>query len=393
MRRNISKHSGNGALHAEITRTIHAAAPADWNRLRGTDFPFMRHEFLAALESAGCVGTGSGWDPHHVLLRGDDDELLGAMPLYSKTNSWGEFVFDWAWADAYHRAGIGYYPKLVSAVPYTPASSPRFLVAPGQNSAQICRALLGAAVKCAKREDASSLHVLFPDADEARILADAGLLIRKDCQFHWHNDNYADFEDFLGEFTAAKRKKVKRERRRVHEAGISFRILSGEHLDADTWGRIMPLYASSFWRRGREPYLNAEFFLELSRRLPDSLVVFLAEHRGEPIATAICYRGRDALFGRYWGSAGRYHSLHFETCYYQGIEYCIAQGISRFEPGTQGEHKISRGFVPTETWSAHWLSHPQFAAAIDDYLDRERDYIDEYISAAREHVPYRKKIV
>jgi len=378
-------------MRVEIADAVKSVDPGQWNSLTGTDSPFLRHEFLAAMESAGCVGKDTGWNPCHVLLYDDQGLLAGAMPLYRKTNSWGEFVFDFAWADAYRQAGLHYYPKLVSAIPYTPATGHRCLIASGQDPSALLGALIDAARQLAEKIHASSVHLLFPTLQEAKLLERDGLLIRKDCQFHWHNRDYACFDDFLGELTSVKRKKLRRERRRIDEAGISFQILHGDELDADTWRKIMPLYASSFWRRGREPYLNEEFFVEVSARLPRQVVVILAMHENEPIATAICFRSNDTLYGRYWGSTGRYHSLHFETCYYQGIDYCIANGLKNFEPGTQGEHKISRGFVPTETWSAHWLSQPQFAAAIDHYLDRERVYIDEYMDAVRKHVPYRRE--
>ncbi len=377
-------------MRAEIINSINDVDAAAWNRLQGTDSPFLRHEFFAAMESSGSTGTGTGWHPCHVTLHDDQHQLIGAMPLYQKTNSWGEFVFDWAWADAYHHAGLKYYPKLVSAIPYTPATGARFLFATGQDAENIAQIMLGVAIELTEKMQASSLHFLFPTAIEAEQLNREGFLIRKDCQFHWHNRDYHCFDDFLDELTSLKRKKLRRERRRIKESGISFRILHGHELDDDAWQTIMPLYSSSFWRRGKEPYLNERFFRTISRTLPERIVVMLALLKQEPIATAICFRSDNTLFGRYWGSSGRYHSLHFETCYYQGIDYCITNGLERFEPGTQGEHKISRGFVPTETWSAHWLSHPQFAAAIDDYLDRERHYIDEYMDAARQHVPYRK---
>jgi predicted N-acyltransferase len=251
--------------------------------------------------------------------------------------------------------------------------------------------LFEAARELAEQLELSSLHLLFPTSHEADRLKRLGLLIRKDCQFHWQNHGYDSFEDFLAELTSIKRKKLRRERRRIAESGISIRALHGDELDAATWEKIMPLYASSFWRRGREPYLNQAFFVTITRTLPEQIVVFLAVYNREPIAVAVCFRSADTLYGRYWGSSGRYHSLHFETCYYQGIDYCIANGLSRFEPGTQGEHKIARGFVPTETWSAHWLSHPQFAAAIDEYIDRESDYIDDYMDAVQGHVPYKKR--
>jgi len=377
-------------LRTHITDDISAIESTEWNALSGTDCPFLRHEFLATLESTGCVGPGTGWHPCHVILHDDDGRLTGAMPLYRKTNSWGEFVFDFAWADAYRHAGLHYYPKLVSAIPFTPTTGPRTLAAPDQDEPEIINLLLDAGRSHATELGLSSLHILFPSQQEADLYENEGMLIRKDCQFHWHNRGYGAFDDFLGELTSAKRKKLRRERRRIAEAGIGFRIATGGELGDRDWDALMPLYASSFWRRGREPYLNQEFFRRVSQALPEQIVVIIAEFQHEPIATAICFRSDDTLYGRYWGSSGRYHSLHFETCYYQGIDYCIENELTRFEPGTQGEHKIARGFVPTETWSAHWLSHPQFAAAIDDYLDRERGYIDEYIDAVNEHVPYRK---
>jgi predicted N-acyltransferase len=377
-------------MHAEIIHAIASIDSSDWNRLQGTDIPFLRHEFLATLEATACVGAAAGWRPCHVALFDQKGTLVGAMPLYEKMNSWGEFVFDFAWANAYQQAGLQYYPKLVSAIPFTPATSSRCLTMPGSDQREILKALIDAARRHAGDIGASSLHLLFPTPDEARSMREEGLLIRKDCQFHWHNRDYRHFEDFLGELTAVKRKKLRRERRRIHEAGISFRILHGDELDADDWDEIMPLYASSFLRRGRQPYLNRDFFIEISRQLPAEIVVFLAVLEEESIAVAICFQSNDTLFGRYWGSSGRHHSLHFETCYYQGIEYCIENGLARFEPGTQGEHKISRGFGPAETWSAHWLSHPRFAEAIDDYLLRERSYIDEYIDAVKDHEPYRR---
>jgi predicted N-acyltransferase len=377
-------------MRAEIVDEIGVVEAADWNRLSGTDLPFLRHEFLAALETTGCVGQGTGWHPRHVILRTEHGNLAGAMPLYEKTNPWGEFVFDFAWADAYRQAGLNYYPKLVSTVPFTPATGSRCLVAPDEDPQSVLRQLVDAARQYATDSNFSSFHLLFPGAPEADELSRQGFLIRKDCQFHWHNRGYRDFEDFLGVLTSVKRKKLRRERRRMLEAGITFQTLHGHEIDSETWRSIMPLYASTFLRRGREPYLNEAFFVEVSRKIPDQVVVIVARHEEELIAAAICFRSSDALFGRYWGCSSRFHSLHFETCYYQGIDYCIANNLARFEPGTQGEHKISRGFVPAETWSAHWLSHPRFAAAINDYLDRERDYIDEYMDAVREHEPYRR---
>ncbi len=377
-------------MRIEIAGDLARVPARDWNALLGVEYPFLRHEFLQTLAETGCTGGRSGWEPHHLLLRDANGTLVGALPLYRKMSSHGEFVFDWAWADAYRRAGLDYFPKLVSAVPFTPATSPRLLIASGQPAARIATCLINGAIDQAQQLEASSVHVLFPVASEYPAWIDAGFMPRKDCQFHWHNRGYADFEAFLAGFTAEKRKKARRERRRVAEAGITFEHLTGAELDAERWHRLMPLYADTFWRRGREPYLNEAFFRRLATPLPDNLLVIVASLRGEPVATAICYRSATTLYGRYWGSTGAYHSLHFEPCYYQGIDYCIAHGLTTFEPGTQGEHKISRGFVPTETHSAHWRSHPRFARAIDQYLDRERAHIDEYMVMAGDHVPYRK---
>jgi len=376
-------------VRAEFKNTIKAIDPTAWNALTGAKQPFLRHEFLASIEDSGSVGPGTGWLPRHAVLYGNG-QLVAALPLYEKTDSWGEFVFDFAWANAYQQAGLNYYPKLVSAVPFTPVTGPRFLVAPGYDFAELAGMLINATQQLAAAQGISSWHVLFADQRDHEILERSGLLLRKDCQFHWHNRGYSTFDDFLGELRSVKRKKLRRERRRIQESGITFRHLGGADLTADLWRDIMPLYASSFLRRGREPYLNQAFFEHFAARMPEHILVILAEYRNEAIASAICFLSEDTLYGRYWGSSARYHSLHFETCYYQGIEYCITNGLQHFEPGTQGEHKISRGFEPSETWSAHWLSHPQFADAVDAYLDRERAYTDDYIDAVRDHIPFRR---
>lgn len=355
--------------------------------------PFVRHEFLLALEDSGCASPATGWHPCHLLCEDDQGLLIGVMPLYLKTNPYGEFVFDFAWANAYSRAGLGYYPKLVSAVPFTPATGPRLLAKNGDPTriAALQQCLLRAARELAHANGASSLHLLFPDATALTAATTAGMLVRKDCQFHWHNRGYTDFADFLGGFTAVKRKKTQRERRRVREAGIEFSARDGNELNAADWDAIMPLYADTFLRRGREPYLNRDFFQRICQSMPASVVVFCGADAAGLTAVAICFRSPTTLYGRYWGASRFVDSLHFETCYYQGIEYCIQQGLQSFEPGTQGEHKLSRGFVPEPTWSAHWLSHPQFAAAVDDYLARERAHVDEYINVLGEHIPYKQQ--
>lgn len=374
-------------LKLESLPSLTSVAPGEWNALAGGN-PFLRHEFLIALERNGCVGPGTGWQPCPITATDGGGRLVGALPLYVKHDSRGEFVFDWSWADAYERAGGHYYPKLVASVPFTPATGPRLLTAPGADGE--AAALLEAAVELRDRLNASSLHFLFPEDREHRVLADAGFLPRKSCQFHWHNDGYADFDDFLSRFSSAKRKKARRERRRIAESDVSFEHRLGDELGEADWDAVFELHARTFLLRGRRPYLNREFFAEVSRTMPENVVVILARHGGMPIATAICFRGGGTLYGRYWGSVADFHSLHFETCYYQGIDYCIREGLERFEPGTQGEHKISRGFTPSATWSWHLLGDPGFHAAVEEFLSRETTHVDAYMEYLGDHVPYRR---
>ncbi len=376
-------------MKVRVLDGIAAIAGDDWNALAGRDYPFLRHEFLALAEATGSVSPDAGWIPRHLVLY-DGTQPRAAMPLYEKSHSWGEFVFDWAWADAYHRAGLDYYPKLVSAVPFTPAPSKRILCADA-NDTEAAGILIGAATALAEETGCSSVHVLFPEATEVPQLEESGLLVRKDCQFHWHNHGYGSFDDFLATFTAAKRKKAKRDRRKVAENGIRFRHLQGSDLDAATWSVVYSLIARTFALRGSLPYFNQAFFSGLSGQLPDNLLVILAERDSRPIGAAVFYVSDTTLYGRYWGSDGHYDALHFETCYYQGIDYCIENGLQLFEPGTQGEHKIARGFAPVSTWSAHWLAHPEFANAIERYLDAEGQHVDRYIDAVDGHTPYKNK--
>ncbi len=359
----------------------------DWNALVGDDFPFLRHEFLQAAEDSGSVSPQNGWSPRHLTIH-HGRRLRAAMPLYEKSHSWGEFVFDWAWANAYEQAGLHYYPKLVSAVPFTPAPSRRLLLS-SPDDTKTAAALLQAGLALAEETDCSSLHILFPTPAELPFLKEAGLLIRKDCQFHWHNNDYRCFDDFLATFTSVKRKKVRRDRRRVKESGIRFRRIRGAHIDAETWSVVYRLISRTFMLRGAIPYYNEVFFRDISAKIPEGILVIIAELDSVPVAAAVFFESDHSLYGRYWGSDGDYDALHFETCYYQGIDYCIETGKQVFEPGTQGEHKISRGFLPVSTWSAHWLAHPQFAGAIEQYLDAEGKHIDRYMDAIDSHTPYK----
>jgi uncharacterized protein len=363
--------------------------PREWNALAGAASPFLRHEFLAALEHTGCVGPGTGWEPCPVTLH-DELGLAAAAPAYVKSHSYGEFVFDFAWAQAYARHGRRYYPKLVLAVPFTPATGPRLLVRAGLDRAASAQRLLAGIEHLAASRRLSSVHALFLDEPARAACERAGWLLRRDCQFHWTNRGYETFDAYLETFTAEKRKKARRERRRVAEAGIRFATRFGADLDPELLDRVYGFHRETFLRHGNEPYLTREFFSEIARTLGEALMVKVAMHRSTPVAAAVFFWSEEALYGRYWGSAADYHSLHFETCYHQGIEFCIERGVRGFEPGTQGEHKVSRGFEPALTWSAHYISDPAFREAIGDYLEREGGAIDDYAAEVREHVPYRK---
>ncbi len=362
-----------------------------WNALEGgIDSPFLRHEFIAGLEQYGCVGEKWGWHPRHLLLESDEGGLLGAMPLYLKENSYGEFVFDWSWADAYQRAGLSYYPKLVCGIPYSPVSGPRLLVADGVNRVEVKRRLGEAALAYARSEGVSSLHINFTGEEETSTLVSLGMMRRTGTQFHWFNRSYDSFDDYLATFTSSKRKKLKRERRRVSEQGIEIEVLDGHQATAEQWHTFTRFYLATFDKHWGHATLNEGFFAHLGETLPDSVVLVMAKHQGEYVAAALSLRSADTLYGRHWGCQEEFHSLHFELCYYQGIEYCIANGLGRFEPGAQGEHKVGRGFEPVPTWSAHWLGNQQFASAVSSYLAHEHDAMQEYMDELRGHLPYRR---
>jgi len=372
----------------ELHRSIHGVPQREWNALGDRHDPFTRHEFLAALERTRCIGRGSGWEPRYLTLH-DGRGLAAAVAAFVKTHSFGEFVFDFAWAKAYERVGRRYYPKLTVAAPFTPATGPRLLVRPDLDRAVLGARLLAELEQHAHSQGISGVHALFLDEPARAACARRGWLLRRDCQFHWSNRGYASFEEYLGTFTAEKRKKARRERRRVAEAGVRFETRLGGELDEALLDRIYELHRDTFVRHGHEPYLTRAFFSEAARTLPDALMVKLALHQRTVVAAAVFFCSANALFGRYWGAASDYHSLHFETCYHQGIEFCIERRIARFEPGTQGEHKVSRGFEPAITWSAHYIADADFRAAIGDYLAREGAAVEAYAHEVQAHVPYR----
>jgi predicted N-acyltransferase len=372
----------------EFRRSIRDLPREEWNALGANGNPFARHEFLAALESAHCVGRDSGWEPRYLTLR-DAHGLAAAAAAFVKTHSFGEFVFDFAWARGYERLGRRYYPKLTLATPFTPATGPRLLLRADLDPDSLAERLLRELEQYATSHGLSGVHALFLDEPARAACARRGWLMRRDCQFHWTNRGYASFEEYLATFTAEKRKKARRERRRVAEAGVHFETRLGGELDAALLDTIYALHRDTFLRHGHEPYLTRAFFGEIARTLPESLMVKLARRGRSVVAVAIFFCSQQALFGRYWGAADDYHSLHFEACYHQGIEFCIERQIACFEPGTQGEHKVSRGFEPAITWSAHYIADADFRAAIGEYLAREGAAVEAYALEVQGHVPYR----
>ena len=358
-----------------------------WNTLVLDGYPFLRHEFLLAMETHGCVGEYAGWIPRHIAVYDNGNRLVGAMPLYEKHNSWGEFVFDHAWADAYHRAGLDYYPKLVNAIPFTPATGQRLLL-PAENAAATGTRLLSGARQVMRLGEFSGIHSLFLGERDFGLLSSPETLLRIDCQFHWHNRDYASFEEFLATLKAKKRKNIRQERRRVRDAGVRLRRLDGHSASEGDWRTFTRLYRRIYDRKFGAPAFNLEFFLDVATRMPDQVVLVLADLDGETVAGALMFCDDHVLYGRHWGADRHVDCLHFEACYYQGIEVCIERGLQRFDPGAQGEHKLARGFMPTETRSLHWIAQDPFRHAIANFVTREQRGVRGYMDAAEAHSPY-----
>ncbi len=386
---NISATEWDSLLEPELTPQQLVDWPAKRDHLNSGVSPFLQHEFLAAIERHQCVGQQHGWIPRHIVIY-DQEIAVAASPLYIKTNSYGEFVFDWAWADAYQRSGLMYYPKLVSSIPYTPATGQRLLVKPGQNQTPLRQLLIETTIQLAKQENMSSIHWLFPDPDD-RVALDMGeLLQRIDTQFHWRNDQYKTFDDFLQTLTSSRRKKLKRERKRAAEQKVTIRCVEGSQATEEDITQADFFYRTTFDKKSGYASFNANFFKDIAHNIKNCLVIFFAEQNNETIAASICYRSGSALYGRHWGCSKEIHSLHFELCYYQGIEYCINNNLQLFEPGAQGEHKISRGFLPVPVYSVHWINHPEFKNAISQYLANEIPVIRDYILELETHSPYKE---
>ena len=371
-------------LSAKISTDLSEISADEWNSLRQHDSPFTRHEFLRALEQNGCLHD-YGWYPCHIILRDKQGTLHAALPMYAKMNNYGEFVFDWAWEQAYDAHGINYYPKMVAAIPYTPVGGERLL----------CRndsykdTLINVAIKVAEHQSYSGMHWLFPNESDNLHLQRHRLAFRVDCQYHWYNNAYHSFDDFLSTLRSKKRKMIQRERRLVREQKIAIKLLHGDEISADLWQEIHDLYSSIFNVKSGLPTLSRAFFEEIGRTMPESVVVVLAMRGNQVTACAINLRSADTLYGRHWGVRDYHDCLHFETCYYAGIEYCIRNGLKRFEPGAGGEHKLARGFLPTVTQSAHWLAHPGFMAAAIKFCTHEQSAVAQYIEDSWSYLPYR----
>jgi predicted N-acyltransferase len=352
----------------------------------------LSHAFFHALHQSACATADSGWLPQFITLWDEAPDaaaaspaprLRAAMPLYLKSHSYGEYVFDWAWAEAYQRQGLAYYPKLLAAIPFSPVSGPRLLAATSAERSALVRAALALA------RNVSSLHVLFPQPAEAALMQSAGMILRSGVQFHWTNPGYASFDEFLAQLSRDKRKKIRQERRKVSDAGVSFRRLCGSDIQESDWVFFARCYNRTYREHRSTPYLNLEFFQRLGLTMPQHVLLVVAERNGRPIASALNLYSADTLYGRYWGAMEYVPCLHFEACYYQALEFCIERNIRVFEGGAQGEHKLARGFLPVKTLSAHWLARPEFSGAVERFLTREQRGIAHYVDELNEHSPYK----
>lgn len=370
--------------HVRQVKSILDVPAAAWNGLTDSDQPFVQHGFLAALEASGSVGVDNGWQPAHLLIEDGDNNLIAAAPLYAKGHSYGEFVFDFAWANAYRQVGLDYYPKLVNAIPFTPVAGPRLLAKDEQARALLAQQLTA----LPEALGVSSLHTLFGDDEATSDMTALGASTRRGCQYRWFNHGYADFDQFLAQLSSKRRKEIRRERKRMREAGVEVVVKSPAEIDAELWDTLYAFYGRTYAIRGQDPYLTPEFFDELRERLPNQVLFFIAMHKGRPVGMAFMMKSRDTLYGRHWGCEADYNSLHFETCYYAGIDYCIAHGLTCFDAGAQGEHKIRRGFEPVPTWSNHVIAEPRLARAVDDFCQREADMMASFEADQRERCDF-----
>ncbi|MBV8337605.1 MAG: N-acetyltransferase [Alphaproteobacteria bacterium] len=378
----------DGFITVKVHNAISDIPPAEWDACAGSGNPSICHTFLNALEESGSTTTRTGWTPQHLSLAGASGTVVGVVPLYAKTHSYGEYIFDYGWADAYERAGGRYYPKLLSAAPFTPVPGPRLMVRP-EAPPETRAHLIAAMVELAKRRRISSLHVNFPEPAYLEALAEAGFLQRLGQQFHWTNNGYRDFDDYLSALNSRKRKAVKKERREALAPGLEIDVLTGSDLKTQHWDAFYEFYLATSDRKWGSAYLNRRFFGLIGERMPEKVVLVMARRGKNYVAGAFNLLGTDAIYGRNWGSYGDYKFLHFECCYYQAIEFAISHGLKRVEAGAQGPHKLQRGYLPVPTYSAHWVPDPAFRRALSQFLVRERDMVAHKRDRLAEFSPFR----
>lgn len=369
-------------------RSITEIDRVSWNKLAGRAYPFLRHEFLSALELSGSASALTGWQPNHVLVI-ENGELLAFMPLYLKNHSRGEYVFDNQWAQAYHQTGRNYYPKWLTAIPFTPCQGPRIVIRETADPVKVMQLLLDFIKEKSENQSISSWHCLFPVKQQVDQLRSLGLAVREDVQFHWFNKGYRNFDDFLQTLSSSKRKMIRRERRKVNEQGIVLQQISGQDVTEAQWEIFYQFYTMTYLKRGMQPYLNLAFFLACAESMGEQMLLVMAVKDKKYVGAALSFIGTDTLYGRYWGCHEEYDSLHFEACYYQGQDYCIEHCLQHFDSGAQGEHKIARGFEPITTYSAHWIQDAQFAKAIELFLDREKKAVEFYKQDAAAYLPFK----
>ncbi len=375
-------------MELQIFNKLTDISKADWSELIGQDFPFSEYEYLLSMEDGGCVGNKSGWVPCYLTLW-EEKKLLGAIYLYVKNNSYGEYIFDWGWANAYMQHGESYYPKLVSAVPFTPATGNKILIHPEADRKKVSALLLKTGVDLMAKWQCSSLHFLFIPLSEVPIFEEAGFLVRHSTQYHWKNRDYPDFETFLNTLKGKRRKEILRERRKIKEQEIEIQVLTGDDLAVEHSHIMYEFYLSTIYKMGAIDYLSLEFFERVFRKMKDQIVLVLAKSNDKWVAGSLNYHKGKGLYGRYWGCLEEFKNLHFELCYYQTIEYAIAHQIQLFEAGAQGKHKVQRGFLQEITYSAHWIRHDGFRGAISDFIEQEKNDISDSIEYGKSHQPYK----
>ena len=379
-------------MKVDFVDSIEKISKEDWESVLNNKYPFLQYDFLKTLEVTKCVSPEQGWTPFHAVVS-EGEMIVAIMPLYIKTDSQGEFIFDWSWADAFYRNGLEYYPKLVSSIPFTPASGPRILFTDQSKSLIIIKEVSSALKRISQEQSFSGVHILLAEKDEINKFSREDFSLRTSYSFHWFNNEYESFDSFLKDMTSRQRKNIKKEREKIAKQGITLSRIKGEDISHEMIETFYQFYQVTYLKRGMRGYLNFKFFESIIKHSPDSILLVMAQNSdGNYVAGALNFYDDQKLYGRYWGCLEEYDSLHFETCYYQGIEFCIGHGLGSFDPGVQGEHKIKRGFCPIETYSAHWIRDARFKEAIDDFLERERTHILEYNYDRRSMLPFKKEV-